>query len=355
MSAIPAVNRALVAEFIKSAQVVRNFPHDPAALADHEVVVKIHSAGLNPVDWKVLKSGLLVPAESYPHVFGCDGAGTIVAVGAAAAVTHKVGDRVFYQAKIGDRRTSAFQQYAVVDHRFVYGLPENASFDEGATFGVAAFTAAASLYSDLKAPQWWKGEPPVAAGHFLLIWGGATAVGQAAIQLAHRAGYTVITTASPANHVSLRALGAAYTLDYRSPTVAADIRALTGGGGELLRAAIDTVGAASAVVFDLLATRSPATLVLVAGDVAAIEALPQRRGFPLRSVVRAYGSSWGPGNAELAAEFWPAFVQAVAAGEYRAQAVRVVAGGLGGVEAAQREQMEGRVSNFKFVVHPHDE
>ncbi|KAI9334828.1 chaperonin 10-like protein [Zopfochytrium polystomum] len=351
MTAIPAPNHALVAESLKpAAQVVRDFPHVPAAVADNEVVIKIHSAGLNPVDWKIVKFGLFIPAEGYPQVFGCDAAGTVVAVG-AGVTTHKAGDRVFYQAKIGDRRTTAFQQYAAVDHRFVYALPENTSFDEGATFGVAAFTAAVSLYTHLKAPRWWAGEPPVAAGTFLLIWGGATAVGQAAIQLARRAGYTVITTASPSNHAFLRSLGATHVLDYRSPTVLADIRALT-GGDDALRAAIDTAGAASASVFDLLATRSAATLVLVAGDLAAVEALPGRAAHPGRSVVRAFGSSWA--HAELAGEFWPAFAGIVGKGEYKTQAVRVAPGGLGGVEAAQKEQIEGKVSNFKFVVHPHD-
>lgn len=63
----------------------------------------------------------------------------------------------------------------------------------------------------------------------MLIWGGSTSVGTNAIQLAHAAGYDVITTASPHNADYLRTLGADQVFDYRSPTVTEDItRALAG-------------------------------------------------------------------------------------------------------------------------------
>ncbi|KAI9353288.1 chaperonin 10-like protein [Zopfochytrium polystomum] len=345
-ASIPTANKALVAEAIRGDQVVRDFPHSPATLADNEVVVKVLSAGLNPVDWKIVKYGVFVPAEAYPQVFGSDGAGVIEAVG-AKVTSHKPGDRVFFQGKVGDRRTSSFQEFAVLNEAFVYPLPDKVSFDEGATFGVAGITAAVSLFVHLKAPKWWAGEPAV-DGTFLLVWGGATAVGHAAIQLARRAGFTVITTASPAHHDHLKSLGASHTFDYRSPTVVADILALTAANP--LTHAIDTAGAASPeTLFSTLSPTLPATLVLVASNSTAdFDAALKAGDAPNRRYAQAWGSSWV--FPDLAKEFWKAFVALVEEGKYRTQKLTVAEGGLAGIVAAQKLQMEGKVSGFKYVV-----
>lgn len=58
----------------------------------------------------------------------------------------------------------------------------------------------------------------------VLIWGAGGAVGQYAVQYAASVGHTVVATASPHSTASVLALGASSVLDYRSPTILADLR-----------------------------------------------------------------------------------------------------------------------------------
>ena len=73
----------------------------------------------------------------------------------------------------------------------------------------------------------------------ILIWGGATAVGHHAIQLARLSGFRVTAIASARNHAFLKSLGAAATIDYKDADVVAQIRGAL--GGLPLRRAVDTV------------------------------------------------------------------------------------------------------------------
>ncbi|KAL0951910.1 hypothetical protein HGRIS_008565 [Hohenbuehelia grisea] len=76
--------------------------------------------------------------------------------------------------------------------------------------------------------------PPPLASEPILIYGGGSLVGQYMVKVLHAAGYAnIITTASPKHHELLRALGAAYTFDYHSPTLVADIAKTVGGDGKV--------------------------------------------------------------------------------------------------------------------------
>lgn len=93
----------------------------------------------------------------------------------------------------------------------------------------------------------------------ILIWGGASTCGLAAIQIAKAAGFSpIFTTASAKNHAVLRELGATQCFDYRDPNVVEQIRAATEQTGKQLTTAFDAVGAGMgafdpppAVPFDL--------------------------------------------------------------------------------------------------------
>jgi NADPH:quinone reductase len=71
----------------------------------------------------------------------------------------------------------------------------------------------------------------VAAGQTVLIHAAAGGTGQAAVKLAKHYGATVIATASPGKHETVRALGADHVLDSRGPDLAAEVTELTGGSG----------------------------------------------------------------------------------------------------------------------------
>jgi NADPH:quinone reductase-like Zn-dependent oxidoreductase len=83
----------------------------------------------------------------------------------------------------------------------------------------------------------------------ILVWGGSTAVGHHAVQLAARSGLDVFVTASPAAHAELKALGAAHCFDYKDADVVAKIREAAGEDGII--DGLDTVvehGSTDAVV-----------------------------------------------------------------------------------------------------------
>lgn len=79
-------------------------------------------------------------------------------------------------------------------------------------------------------------------GRAILIWGGASGCGWAALQLAKAAGFgTIIVTASQRNHAALKGAGATHCFDYHSETVVAEIRSAVTKEGLRLTVAFDAV------------------------------------------------------------------------------------------------------------------
>jgi NADPH:quinone reductase-like Zn-dependent oxidoreductase len=121
----------------------------------------------------------------------------------------------------------AFAEYLVSSTHTLIRLPDSMSFEDAAQLGVSSFTASQMLWETLDLPRPTDASPP----HepiTLLVWGGASATGQYAIQFAKLAGIKVITTASPKHFDRLKKLGADECFDYKDPEVSAKIRAATG-------------------------------------------------------------------------------------------------------------------------------
>ncbi|RMJ25353.1 hypothetical protein PHISP_03795 [Aspergillus sp. HF37] len=97
-------------------------------------------------------------------------------------------------------------------------------FASGSVLPLAISTAAMGLYPSarlgLPLPQATK---PESANKVLLVWGGSSSCGSAAIQLAVASGVTVISTASAKNHESVKSLGATAVLDYNDPNIVQDL------------------------------------------------------------------------------------------------------------------------------------
>jgi len=189
-----------------------------------EVLVKVHAAAQNPTDWKSLAFGF--SAEGF--VPGCDYAGVVQEVGTSVKKVKK-GDRVagwIYGASLRAGHGS-YAQFVRVDGENLFRIPEGVSFDEAATFGVAFQTAAMGLYHTLKLPEPYSVHDKEATP--ILVWGGASSVGMAVIQLAKLSGLTVIATASPKNDEYLKSLGADYVFPYGDPNTPAEIKKLTNG------------------------------------------------------------------------------------------------------------------------------
>ena len=119
----------------------------------------------------------------------------------------------------------AFAEYVVGLSGLAIRLPEAWTFEEGAQLGIAGFTSCLCLYyaQNLPTPL-----APAASPIDILVWGGATSVGQYTVQLARQAGLRVLATCSPRNFHHVKHLGAEEVLDYKDENTPARIRELTG-------------------------------------------------------------------------------------------------------------------------------
>ncbi|KAG9121587.1 hypothetical protein FRC07_002400 [Ceratobasidium sp. 392] len=173
-----------------------------------EVLVKVTAAAINPVDWKIIDSGIIV--EEYPAVLGTDGAGIIESVGPHVMGLQK-GDRIFFQGRYIPN-LATFQQYALADSEMMAKIPDGISDDQASTIPVASVAAMLGLFQGSGVPLPLDG--PTASGKPILILGGSSSVGQYAIQMARIAGFSpVVTTASEKHTGYLKSLGATHILD----------------------------------------------------------------------------------------------------------------------------------------------
>jgi NADPH:quinone reductase len=179
-----------------------------------EVRVRIVVSGVNPTDWKSRLGSGDGAAPPFPEVTpNQDGAGVVDALG-EGVVDLAVGDRVWVYLAGHRRPTGTAQELTNLPADRVVRLPAGSSFDIGASLGVPAMTAHRALTVSEDGPQ--RLHPGALVGKVVLVAGGAGAVGHAAIQLAHWAGATILTTVSgPAKAALAAAAGAHHVINYR--------------------------------------------------------------------------------------------------------------------------------------------
>lgn len=188
----------------------------PTLETDTQVLVEILAAGVNPVD-TYIRAGTYGRLPCLPYTPGVDGAGRVLAVGAAVKDL-QVGDRVYG----GWPQTGTYAQIARYDRPWVYPLPSHLSFEQGACLFVPYSTAYRALFEKGRAQP----------GDRVLIHGATGAVGLAAVQLALAAGLSVIGTGgSTAGRDLVAKQGDAVVLDHHSVTYSADLSRATRGEG----------------------------------------------------------------------------------------------------------------------------
>lgn len=174
------------------------------AIGPKDLLVRVHAASVNPVDFKIRSGKLkLLWKPRMPLVLGCDLAGVVTEVG-AQVTRFKKGDAIY--ARLDTERLGAFAEFAAVRESAAALKPANASFEEAASLPLVALTAWQALV-DI-------GE--LRAGQRVLIHAGSGGVGSVAIQLAHHLGATVYTTVGQRNLDLAKRLGADFPIDYRS-------------------------------------------------------------------------------------------------------------------------------------------
>lgn len=190
---------------------------EPELPSPTQVTIKTRSVGINPLDFLIQKTGMIVPESAYPYILGNDIAGEVVAVGSSVTKV-KPGDRVLACAPNG-----CFQLCNNVEQVLLTRLPENISFAQGSAIPLALCTAAVILFQKdtlaLDLPQ----IKPVSNGKVVVAWGGSSAVGSNGIQLLKAAGYNVVAVAGTNNQQYCKDIGADYVFDYKNPDVVTDI------------------------------------------------------------------------------------------------------------------------------------
>lgn len=192
-----------------------------------QVLVRVRAASVNPVDYKIRRSGAWAQVPM-PAILGYDAAGTVEALG--PGVDHLApGDDVFYSARIFGRQ-GTYAEYHVEDAEIVAKKPARLSFEEAASLPLAAITAYDAVVT------FFATKP----GDTVLIHAGAGGVGSLAVQLAKAAGARVLATGRRENDALIRSFGADEVIDYRNVRFEDEVNRRTDGRG--VDAAYDTVG-----------------------------------------------------------------------------------------------------------------
>jgi NADPH:quinone reductase-like Zn-dependent oxidoreductase len=173
-------------------------PHPGAG----EVLVRVHAAGVNPVDWKIREGELKgMLHHAFPLVLGWDVSGVVEGLG--SGITRlKIGDEVFSRPDI--LRDGAYAEYILVRESEVALKPKTIDHIHAAALPLAGLTAWQTLFV----------AGGLAEGQRVLVHAAAGGVGHIAVQLAKWKGAHVIGTAAERNHGFLRKLGVDRVVDY---------------------------------------------------------------------------------------------------------------------------------------------
>ncbi|MCU1360376.1 MAG: NADPH:quinone reductase [Ilumatobacteraceae bacterium] len=251
---IPTTMRALQ-------QTTSNGPQDLRLIADApvpqpsagEVLVRVAAAGVNFGDISQAH-GTFLGGPRPPYLAGFEVAGEIVATG--ESVTGLEPGTSIVGVGIG---CGAFAEYAVLPAASVMPVPNGRPAEHALGLMVNWPTALAAL----------RPLGRLAAGETVLVHAAAGGTGQAAVRMAKHYGATVIATASPSKHDTVRALGADHVLDSRHPDLAHQVLRLTGAGADLV---LESVGGATFAA-SLAATKRVTGRVVVFGTAAGEAAI----------------------------------------------------------------------------------
>ncbi len=173
--------------------------------ADNELLVKVHAASVNPLDWHYMRGSpyimrLMVGVGAPDDIrLGVDFAGVVEAVGEGVS-TFNPGDAVFGGS------SGAFAEYIIVrEDRAVVSKPANVNFDQAAAAPIAAVTALQAL----------RDYGVVKAGEKVLINGASGGVGTFAVQIAKSMGAEVTGVCSTRNVDLVKSIGADHVIDYK--------------------------------------------------------------------------------------------------------------------------------------------
>jgi NADPH:quinone reductase-like Zn-dependent oxidoreductase len=167
-----------------------------------DVLVKVHAASVNPVDWK-MRSGMLriVTGRRFPKILGRESAGEVITTG-NKMTKFKTGDQVVMLPAV--RSMGAFAEYACAPEKTTFLKSRTISFEEAACIPIAGLTALQALRD--------KGR--IMPGQKVLINGASGGVGHFAVQIAKIFGANVTGVCSGANRDFVKSLDADRVIDH---------------------------------------------------------------------------------------------------------------------------------------------
>ncbi|KAI0078012.1 GroES-like protein [Panus rudis PR-1116 ss-1] len=335
---IPKEQKAIIAPAQYSDPVIQTI--DVRAPGANEVLIRVEAASLSPADVRIKDFG--PPYVQYPALLGTESAGVVIPVSS---------------------QYGGFQKYAIAPAGMVLKVPDSINFDQASTILGGLATALVGFFGDYT-PDSPYGRSGAGLTHFwtnegknkydnqpVLILGGASSVGQYAIQIARLAGFSpIITTASLHNAPLLKSLGSTHVIDRTLPhdQIISEIGKIV---PESLQVIYDAVSVTETqnVGYELLAPGG--TLILVLRPVLDSEKAKTEN----KKVVFTYGwlhmppcGQWGM---DLLHEKIPEWLKN---GDIKPNNVEVIPGGLNGVLVGLERLKNNQVSGKKLVVRPQE-
>ncbi|MCS5663986.1 MAG: NADP-dependent oxidoreductase [Flavobacteriales bacterium] len=171
-------------------------------IKNNQVLVEVHSAGVNPIDYKITE-GLLKSIQklNFPAPIGFDVSGVVVEKGSDVKNLN-IGDEIY--SRVSSDSPGTFAEYVAIDGDLVSLKPSNVNFSEASGLPLVALTTIQSFEkANLK------------SGDKILIHAGSGGIGTFAIQYAKSMGAYVYTTTSTKNVAWVSELGADRVIDYK--------------------------------------------------------------------------------------------------------------------------------------------
>ena len=315
-----------------------------------DLLIEVHSIALNPVDGYMRDAGFNL--ETWPTVLGSDIAGRVISAGPDVDTTKpwaKPGARVAAFAIVfytkGNPDYGAYQKRVLVPTSSVTPLPDSVSFNEGALLPMAVGTSWGA---------WYTADIPRDVQHTLadkqgiLIWGGASSIGSAGVQLARSQGFHVYVTASRKHHEYLKSLGATRLFDYHDADVVSQIVKAAKEDGVTVQVGYDAVGSVKECVEVLQQVKGDGAARLAAAVPSVRSPYPDVDDVIIKFSMPPSGEEARREFASFAYNVW--LKEKLEKGEFvPSPRVKVVEGGLGGVNKALDELKAG-VSGVKLVL-----
>ena len=215
MSAIPSKMNAVVAGKVDGKPVPIVQQVDVPQPGANEILIKVAATGLNRGDLMQVM-GLYPAPPGAPQTLGLEASGTVVALGAGAS-RFKVGDAVCVLVAGG-----GYAEYCVAHEGSALPVPQGVSIVDAAALPEAHFTVWTNVVDRAR----------LKSGETLLVHGGSSGIGTAAIQLFAARGHRVFTTAGSADKcAACEKFGAVKAINYRDADFEEIVRKETGGAG----------------------------------------------------------------------------------------------------------------------------